>query len=540
MSNSSTVVVDHEPRPAVAVSATTTVASSARISFRQLIGVSCCVVVCDLAIYRGEGFAGLALLFLLAPLLLWLSSQRPSRTVGLLLPGAMLVLLAARMSWSGSAGLAAIGFTLVIPYVMVLAGFRTYVRQVASFTCCVPVGGWLGLVQCVRQLRLSPFLPRITWIKVLLPLFALVAFGWVFLLANPRMWTRVSATITLAIGTLSEWVEPFRPELLEAGFWLIVVWAVLGLVRPVFNQSDDDPRTAARGTPVEFDDAVSWHVYAAARNTLAVVIVLFAGYLLYEFANLWFREFEDGFHYSGYAHEGAAWLTVALGLATVVLSLVFQGRMLTDRRVRTLKRLAWTWSCLNVLLALAVYNRLFIYIEFNGLTRMRIVGLFGISTVVVGFAMVVWKIARGHSFAWLVHRQLVSLAIAVYLFALTPVDSIWVRFNVGRILAGDLPPAVQLSVHPIGPEGLLQLAPLLECDDVTIREGVRAMLAEHHEQLGMTEKTRRELGWTSWQLADQMAFESLDAERRTWEQYSNPQVRKQTRKRFDEYTYQWY
>ena len=102
MSSSTTVVVDHEPRSEVVASATATAASSALISFRQLIGVSCCVVVCDLAIYRGEGFAGLALLFVLTPLLLWLSSQRPSRTADLLLPGAMLVLLAARMFWSGS------------------------------------------------------------------------------------------------------------------------------------------------------------------------------------------------------------------------------------------------------------------------------------------------------------------------------------------------------------------------------------------------------------------------------------------------------
>ena len=87
---------------------------------------------------------------------------------------------------------------------------------------------------------------------------------------------------------------------------------------------------------------------------------------------------------------------------------------------------------------------------------------------------------------------------------------------------------------------MLQLAPALECDDVTIREGVRALLAEHHEQLATTEKTRRELGWTAWQLADRMAFESLDENRRMWGSCANPQVRKHLRKRFDEYTYQWY
>ena len=45
-----------------------------------------------------------------------------------------------------------------------------------------------------------------------------------------------------------------------------------------------------------------------------------------------------------------------------------------------------------MVLALAVFNRLFIYISFNGMTRMRIVALYGMSAVAVGFVLVVWKI----------------------------------------------------------------------------------------------------------------------------------------------------
>ena len=77
-----------------------------------------------------------------------------------------------------------------------------------------------------------------------------------------------------------------------------------------------------------------------------------------------------------------------LALATVVLSLIFRGRTLGDPRLPALQRLAWIWSLENGLLAITVYNRLLIYIGFNGMTRMRLVGLFGISCVVVGFALV--------------------------------------------------------------------------------------------------------------------------------------------------------
>ena len=193
---------------------------------------------------------------------------------------------------------------------------------------------------------------------------------------------------------------------------------------------------------------------------LWAVIGLFAAYLVFEFQTLWFREFPKGFYYAGYAHEGAAWLTVALALATLVLSLDLSRRTCSrDPRLARLQRLAWIWSALNLLLALTVYHRMSIYIDFNGMTRMRTIGLFGITTVVVGFVLVLWKIVHHRDFLWLIQRQLWTLAIAIYLFALTPVDTLVHTYNVRQILAGDLAPSVQISVHPISAEGYLVLGP---------------------------------------------------------------------------------
>ncbi len=48
-----------------------------------------------------------------------------------------------------------------------------------------------------------------------------------------------------------------------------------------------------------------------------------------------------------------------------MLSLIFRGRVLADPRLPRLRRLAWLWSAENMLLAAAVYHRLFIYIGFN-------------------------------------------------------------------------------------------------------------------------------------------------------------------------------
>ena len=102
-----------------------------------------------------------------------------------------------------------------------------------------------------------------------------------------------------------------------------------------------------------------------------------------------------------------------------------------------------------MLLAIAVYHRLYIYIGFNGMTRMRMVGIFGISAVLVGFLLVLWKIARNRGFLWLLHRHLWTVAMAVYVYSVIPVDVVVVQYNVHRILAGDPAQSVQISVHPI-------------------------------------------------------------------------------------------
>src|SRR5690606_11483178 len=104
------------------------------------------------------------------------------------------------------------------------------------------------------------------------------------------------------------------------------------------------------------------------------------------------------FHYSGYAHRGAFWLTCALALATIVMTIIFSVDIRKDPRAPGLFRLAKIWAIFNLILAIAVYHRMWIYIDFNGMTRMRVVGLLGISTVAAGFCIVLWKIIHRRDF----------------------------------------------------------------------------------------------------------------------------------------------
>jgi hypothetical protein len=281
-------------------------------------------------------------------------------------------------------------------------------------------------------------------------------------------------------------------------------------------------------------------MYPAYFNTLIAVILLFSVYLVFEFQTLWLKEFPVGFHYSGYAHEGAAWLTVALALATFVLSVIFRRDILNDPRVSKLRRLAWIWSSLNLCLALAVYNRLLIYVGFNGMTRMRCVGFLGITAVVFGFVLVVRKITRGRDFVWLIRRQLWVVAFAGFLYAVLPVDSLVHRYNARRILAGDPAPSVQITVHPMDSGGYLELFPLLDSDNAIIREGIRAMLAEIAVEQHRTSAKKLGHGWSSFQWADQRLMDRLENAAAQWKPYESNEPRQAAWRSFADYAFQWY
>lgn len=505
------------------------------VDWRELAALVMLVVLSDLAIYRGHGFAGYAALFAVSPALLAWGAARPRPGLPAWLTGGLLLVLAAKAVWCGSPLVAAAGFSLLAAFVMALSGQTPYVVEAAVFASLSIGAGYKRLLYYGRRASASS-VNQFSWLNAAMPLAALVAFGTVFILANPDLLASVSETSEWIIKRLREWL--LKASLSELAFVGAAAWVVTGLLRQASGGSTVVPATPAE--VLSADALEPSKLYPAFRNTLWTVIALFGVYLAFEFQTLWFREFPRGFYYSGYAHEGAAWLTGALALATALLSLVFRGGVLRDPRLPNLKRLGWIWSAENFILAVAVYHRMAIYVDFNGMSPMRVVGLYGISTVVAGFGLVLWKIGRQRSFGWLVRRQLWALALAAYLFILTPVDAIVVEYNVRRILSGDPASSVQISVHPIGPEGVLLLEPLLDCSDPIIREGVRAMLAERDDEAEAANQRRRELGWTAYQLADEVVLQRLRSDRAQWAVYRDRSLRVRALSRFHEYAYQWY
>ncbi len=520
------------------------------VRLREIVVLVLLVVVADLTIYRGQGFAGYALLFVAGPVLLLVGTPCRRWNVALWIVGAMMLLLAAKLAWCGSWLQVVAGFALLAAFALAVTGLCPYVFDVAAYAVQVFPAGAVGLEDYRRAAG------RYRWpialavvLSVVVPLAAVLGFGTLFVLANPDLATSFSTTLARLLDQFLEWTACLNLAWEEVLFWGAAAWIAVGLLRPVMREPllagvwaavGGSGGMAVASTPGDERAPVESPFFATARNTLLAVIVLFAVYLGFEFQSLWFREFPKGFHYSGYAHQGAAWLTVALALSTAVLSATFRGRVLRDVRLPGLKRLAWFWSIENMVLAVAVYHRLFIYVGFNGMTRMRVVGLLGMTAVVAGFIVVVCKIARGRDFAWVVQRHLWTVAVAAYLYAVTPVDLLVHRYNVARIMSGDPAPSVQISVHPISAEGVLALPPLAGCEDAIIRDGVCALLAERALAAESKAARRADEGWTAAQLADRLLLERLDEVRGEWEVYRDPAKRRAALARFHEYAYQWF
>ena len=507
---------------------------------RELLSIGLCIVLCDVTLYRGSGFAGYALLFALAPCLLLIGSPRPHLRRSFWVVGGMLLLLAARMTWLGSGLALAAGFVLLVAVAMALAGQTPYLLSLFGYALQTCAGGCLGLVHYGQEIkRIDVRISRILGLNLFLPVAAIALFGMLFIMANPDLAKSFAERADWFFQFRYEWIVQLGLSVPEIVIWGVTGWVTIGLLRPLRFSSPDaaTTQTLPAGETPAVEPAP---LYPALRNMLLALIVLFAAYLVFEFNTLWFRQFPKGFYYAGYAHQGAAWLTAALALATVVLSLVFRDGILRDPRLPRLRRLGWIWTVENLILAATVYNRLWIYVGFNGMTRMRTVAIFGTSAVVAGLLLAVWKIARNRDFVWLVRRDLWALAIVIYLYAVTPVDALVHSYNVRRILAGDLAPSVQITEHPVDTEGMLVLQPLTHCADEIIREGIRAMFAQRAAQLDAYPAAPERRDWTAVQLEDERLREHLHALPDRWSDYSEPARRNAAIERFRSYAYQWY
>ena len=467
-----------------------------KFTWREPIAVLAAVVLVDTTIYHGTGFAGLALLVCLLPLLFCFGVKKPIGSWQTLLFGGLALLVSLKLLWCGNSIAVLLGLGTVFLFAALQASVPLYLTNLLAYSVNWFAASPLNIgdyCQCLRQQKsMGRVFEPARLAAIFVPLGLLFFFGLIFVFANPDLQEKIQVywnAFVDWIGNFSDWL-PTVPQMI---IWAMVIWIMAGSLRPRktpssqilqdmwYSESKDASSSEKNQETAPSNVQEKTLLYYAYFNSFVSLILLFSIYLFFEFAKNWTRDFPAGFNYSQHMHNGAAYLTLALALSTLVLCTIFQGKTLLDPRIQTLKRLAMVWIALNFLLALAVYNRLYIYIDLNGLSRLRIYGILGSTAVVLGIIMVMRMVLLTKGLRWLVYRYTWSVLAIIFIAYIFPFDGYISRHNVSRVMKGDTLPAIFLFPSSFAEsEHCLASLPLLECEDEIIREGAKAMLAKYY------------------------------------------------------------
>ncbi|MCU0712203.1 MAG: DUF4173 domain-containing protein [Pirellula sp.] len=463
--------------------------------------------------------------------------------------GATVLISSMRLIWQGDGLIVALLFFQLILLALTLHGLQLRGLPFMAFLVGWLPSGFYAMPAAMCSLSgCTSDRVRKRYVEWGVPLLIGLIFAAIFLKANPDSFRQFWDLCWSYYEAVTMWFQ-------NVTFARVFVWsmvclagfgALLPSLMPEFRYESTDLTHASTSQSGSEASGVIVPYYSMFRNTLVFLIAIFCVYLFLEFQSMWFREFPDGFYYSGYAHQGAAWLTIALALTTVVLSIVFYHApsipaQQISRQIRRLRSLGFIWFLQNLLLAMCVYNRMFVYVGFNGMTRLRILGLLGITCVIVGLVLVLFRVYRGWTFIDLVYRQFWTMVGFLFAYLVLPTDTIVYRYNVRCIELFNARPSVQIVAHTISPSGILELMPLADASDEILRDGVRALLAEEMVSL----VSRSELpnqNWRMYQHAESTLLERLESIRsdKLAKYIADETLRNRALERFRAHAMQWY
>ena len=521
----------------------------AHFTWREPAAVLAAVILADVSLYHGDGFAGLALFVLMLPILFLLGTNSPLLNVRTSLFFVLAFFVSLKLIWCGNPAAVCVGLGVIFLIAALQAGMPLHLRSLIAYSFNGVFAAPYNFADYYRSLRrwqktggwtLQPAKQA----AIFVPMALLLVFGTIFIFANPDL----QATVQFYWGQCVEWFGRFTdwvPAFEQVLLWTAFAWVMIGLLRPrntlelVQQNAIPQVDTITKKSEERNEKDLFYYAYF---NSLISLIFLFGIYLCFEFYQNWTRDFPKGFNYSQHMHQGAAYLALALALSTLVLCTIFRGKTLYDTRLDMLKRLAMIWIVLNFLLAFAVYNRLYIYIDLNGLSWRRILGLLGSTCVVLGLIMVMRMILLSQGIRWLVYRYAWSVLAVVFIGYVFPFSWYISHYNVSRVMKGDIAPSIFLFPESWDmPEHYLASLPLLESEDEILREGAMAFFADYYSSLEKESTPKGYYRWTSFQWSKQRLIKAMEPRKEELRVYMARPIPERERaiQKFRMYTRRW-
>jgi len=170
------------------------------------------------------------------------------------------------------------------------------------------------------------------------------------------------------------------------------------------------------------------------------------------------------------------------------------------------------WVAQNLLLVANAALRTLDYIGAYSLTSLRIAALLWMGLVALGLVLVLWRMMREKSSAWLINSNAAAAMALLMACSVVDLDAISAGYNVrhARELGGDGAPIDMCYLQRIGPSALLPLANL---EQRPAPEPIQLMarLLRENAQLNLA----GELTGGRWSLLGEIRMESLRSTLRT-------------------------
>ena len=354
---------------------------------------------------------------------------------------------------------------------------------------------------------------------MVVPSLILLAFALVMVPANLVLFTWVSD----AADMLAQWFKGLTPP--RVFLWLIVAAQVYGFTRWVapglLRMS-----SKVRVLPVPGD---AWRA-----NELRAALITFAGLnLLYLAVNLtdaaylwWALRLPKGITFAEYAHGGSYRLIFAVVMAAVVTTVFYRVRARASETPLTMV-LAYAFVAQNVIVLVGAARRLQLYVDAYGLTRFRISAFLWMVLVLVGFALILAKLARRLPFSFLVRANVASVVLLFTVVSLLDINGFIAGWNVGRYKRGmrrdfDVP-----YLYALGPTAMPALLDMARVDDADLSSQARYYLDRRLQQT-----RERHLDWQARTLRHARALRSVepaylllppvtDVERSRWQDFES-------------------
>ncbi len=474
---------------------------------RELGAAVALVAAVDFALFHhgqlGIGGYSAAIFFTLVPAVLFGAARTRRLTFRLAAILGMFGLVAARCVFAPTPGTIALGVAMIFALVVALRARTSFVTDLAA-----AFGGTFITIPQRLEAAIAGTKKHFgsrdggrNLPAIIVPLVLVALFVGIFGLANPLVgkWLQNA----FAYVTVPSWARVIA--------WAAALFCALLLVRPAVVRSkateDADPTTE-----------MSKSSLLIARNALIPLNLVFFVNNALDAAYLWAGSAPPGLGSQGeglhtaeqvYAHQGVAWLTVALLLLTLVVGVMFRGALAHDPRAKLARVLAYVWLGQGLVLALGTFRRMSIHIGTSGLSNIRFLGITGIILVVAGLVLVGIKLFARKSFVWLLRRQLDALALGAFGFCLFPTHLVAARTNVGRVMVKDYQALVHIEEQAASAESAAALLPILDHEDERIRRGMAALLLNERDAL--RKEAKLDTSWRDRDVATTRTLRALEA-----------------------------